>query len=77
MTTQDGCCALCGLTSEWQGQPLVLVLDHIDGNADNNARSNLRMVCPNCDSQLPTYKNRNLGRGRHLRRQRYADGESS
>ena len=67
---------MCDQKNEWQGQPLVLVLDHIDGNADNNARSNLRMVCPNCDSQLPTYKNRNFGRGRHSRRQRYADGQS-
>jgi hypothetical protein len=65
------------MTSEWHGKPLVFVLDHIDGNADNNARGNLRMVCPNCDSQLPTYKNRNLGRGRSSRRQRYSRGQSS
>ncbi|WP_232320946.1 hypothetical protein [Mycobacterium shimoidei] len=30
----------------------------------------------NCDSQLPTYKARNRGGGRHYRRQRYADGQS-
>ena len=39
-------------------------------------RENLRLVCPNCDSQLPTYKSRNRGSGRHSRRQRYRDGQS-
>jgi hypothetical protein len=39
-------------------------------------RENLRLICPNCDSQLPTFKMRNRGRGRHSRRQRYADGKS-
>jgi hypothetical protein len=53
-----------------------LVLDHIDGNPTNNCRENLRLVCPNCDSQLATYKSRNRGNGRHYRRQRYADGQS-
>ena len=32
---------------------------HIDGDASNNFRDNLRLVCPNCDSQLDTYKSRN------------------
>ena len=50
--------------------------DHIDGDATNNRRENLRLVCPNCDSQLPTYKSRNRGKGRHFRRQRYANGQS-
>ncbi|MEN4477330.1 HNH endonuclease [Mycolicibacterium cosmeticum] len=73
---QSGCCAICGGASAWQGLPLVLVLDHIDGNPTNNRRENLRLVCPNCDSQLPTYKSRNRGNGRSYRRQRYADGLS-
>ncbi|KKW64565.1 MULTISPECIES: HNH endonuclease [Mycolicibacterium] len=73
---QGGCCAVCGGASEWLGLPLTLVLDHIDGDATNNRRENLRLVCPNCDSQLPTYKSRNRGKGRHFRRQRYANGQS-
>jgi hypothetical protein len=37
----------------------VFILDHIDGKASNNRRDNLRCICPNCDSQLDTYKSKN------------------
>lgn len=40
-------------------KPLVFILDHIDGHANNNTRTNLRLICPNCDSQLDTYKSKN------------------
>jgi endogenous inhibitor of DNA gyrase (YacG/DUF329 family) len=73
---QLGRCAICGLPARWKGLPLVFVMDHIDGDATNNRRENLRLLCPNCDSQLPTFKMRNRGNGRHARRQRYADGKS-
>jgi 5-methylcytosine-specific restriction endonuclease McrA len=75
-SAQSGCCAICGGVSEWLSLPLALVLDHIDGDPTNNQRENLRLICPNCDSQLPTYKSRNRGSGRHFRRQRYANGQS-
>lgn len=48
-------CAECGLTSEWNGKPLSLQLDHIDGDSDNNFPSNLRFLCPNCHTQTPTH----------------------
>ncbi|GAA4673524.1 HNH endonuclease signature motif containing protein [Nocardioides nanhaiensis] len=73
---QSGLCAICGSPPEWLGSPLAFVLDHIDGDSSNNVRANLRLVCSNCDSQLPTYKNRNRGAGRHYRRERYRDGRS-
>jgi hypothetical protein len=73
---QSRCCAICGAPSIWLELPLALVMDHIDGDPTNNCRENLRLICPNCDSQLATYKSRNRGKGRHFRRQRYADGQS-
>lgn len=53
-----------------------MVIDHINGDATDNRRENLRLLCPNCDSQLPTFKSRNRGFGRHYRSQRYASGQS-
>ena len=73
---QGNCCAVCLRDATWQDKPLVFILDHINGNSSDNSRPNLRLVCPNCDSQLDTYKSRNRGNGRHVRRQRYAAGKS-
>jgi len=58
------------------GQPATLVMDHINGKSEDNRVVNLRLVCGNCDMQLPTYKSKNIGNGRHKRRKRYADGKS-
>lgn len=68
-------CSICN-TREWQGKPVPLVMDHIDGHAENNSLDNIRFVCPNCDAQLPTYKSKNRGNGRAFRRARYAQGKS-
>lgn len=76
LTDQDGRCAICAGGAEWNGLELRFVLDHIDGDSENNRRENLRLICPNCDSQLPTFKARNRGKGRAWRRQRYAEGKS-
>ena len=51
LEVQGSACAICGCPTTWQGQELRLVLDHADGDASNNQRANLRLVCPNCDSQ--------------------------
>lgn len=48
-------CAICGLEPFWNGQPLTLTLDHINGKNNDNRLTNLRWVCPNCDRQLPTF----------------------
>jgi hypothetical protein len=69
-------CNVCGNLNEWNNKEIIFVLDHIDGNSTNNKRENLRLVCPNCDSQLDTYKSKNKGKGRFSRRTRYKEGKS-
>jgi hypothetical protein len=54
-------CSGCGL-SEWRGKPLTIHLDHIDGNKQDSRIENLRMLCPNCHSQTPTFAGRNVRR---------------
>ncbi len=51
-------CSDCGLAA-WQGRPIPLELDHIDGDRTNNALANLRLVCPNCHALTSTYRGRN------------------
>lgn len=51
-------CYVCGIR-DWQEKPLGFILDHIDGINDHNEPSNLRILCPNCDSQSETYCGRN------------------
>lgn len=59
-------CAICNNLDVWNDKPIVFILDHIDGHADNNYRSNLRLICPNCDSQLDTYKSKNKKQCKNL-----------
>lgn len=51
-------CQQCGL-SEWQGRPLSIHIDHINGEKRDHRLENLRMLCPNCHSQTATYGGRN------------------
>lgn len=68
---QNGVCAICGCKQKHNNKPLVFIIDHIDGDASNNKRDNLRCICPNCDSQLDTYKSKNKNGARSYYRYRY------
>lgn len=69
------CCEICKRKT-WNKKPIPLIMDHINGNSENDNLENLRLVCPNCDMQSPTWGNRNRGNGRYWRRKRYSEGKS-
>lgn len=50
-------CYTCG-NREWQGQPIPLELEHINGDHDDNRLENLTVLCPNCHAQTSTYRGR-------------------
>jgi len=59
LTERGHQCENCKL-SEWLGQPIMLELEHTDGCRQNNTRENLKLLCPNCHSQTPTWRGRNI-----------------
>ena len=71
---KEGCWE-CGIT-DYNNKPIVLELEHIDGNSQDHSEDNVSLLCPNCHSQTDTYKGKNRGNGRHYRRERYAQGLS-
>lgn len=54
-------CSRCGI-NQWRGRPLTIHVDHINGVKSDWRFDNLRMLCPNCHSQTPTFAGRNVGR---------------
>ena len=51
-------CSECGL-EEWNGKQITMILDHVNGINNDNRLENLRMLCPNCNSQQETFAGRN------------------
>ena len=52
-------CSECGI-QEWNGKPLIMELDHLNGITNDARIENLSMKCPNCHSQTHNYKNRKV-----------------
>ena len=51
-------CSECGWgTINPYTNTIPLDIDHIDGDAYNNLKDNLRVLCPNCHSLKKTFKN--------------------
>lgn len=53
-------CQSCGNIGEWENKPLTLELDHVNGDRTDHKIENLRFLCPNCHTQTPTYKSKNI-----------------
>ncbi len=60
-------CELCRQGELWRGDRMALILDHVNGVADDNRLENLRIVCPNCAATLDTHCGRQNRLERDLR----------
>lgn len=48
-------CCRCGLGPVWCDEPLVLQIEHRNGDGTDCRQENLEFRCPNCHTQTPTY----------------------
>ncbi len=53
--TRGNYCEECGQEPFWNGKPLTLEMDHISGDRSDNHPNNLRLLCPHCHTQTPTW----------------------
>jgi len=50
-------CERCELKT-WQGKPITLEVDHVNGDRTDNREENLKLYCPNCHALTPTWRGR-------------------
>lgn len=50
-------CEICGI-EDWNNQPIIFQIHHIDGDNKNNEKENLQLLCPNCHSQTDNFSNK-------------------
>jgi len=65
-------CSICGWNKKHPITNRVpLEIDHINGASEDNREENLRLICPNCHSLSPHFRNLNRGNGRTWRTAKY------
>jgi len=62
-------CVICNQLPIHNKKKLVMVLDHINGKNNDHRKENLRLLCPNCNSQQETFC------GKNKRKKHYYCGE--
>ena len=55
-------CSECQISDCYNGKPIQLQIDRINGDPTDNTVQNLRFLCPNCHSQTNTFGHRNIKR---------------
>lgn len=53
-------CSECPVVDTYNGKPVSLQLDHINGIRNDHRLENLRWLCPTCHSQTTTYAGKSL-----------------
>lgn len=48
-------CEVCGIGPNWNGEPLALQVDHINGDRWDCKPENVRFICPNCHTQTDNF----------------------
>jgi hypothetical protein len=60
VSRQGGVCDICKMIPLWNKKSIVFIVDHVDGNYENNLPNNMRAICPNCNSQTETFGGRGI-----------------